>query len=587
MDQVAQVREKIDIVALISEYIPLKKAGRNFKANCPFHNEKTPSFVISAERQIWHCFGCGKGGDCFTFLMLYESLEFPEALRILAKKAGIELKFSDIDTGASSKKEKIYKLNRLTMDFYHYLLTKHNVGKKALEYLTKERKLNLKIIESFMLGYSPRIGNSLSKFLLEKKKYMKEDLIEAGLSFPRNGQMMDFFVNRLMFPLFDHRGNIIGFSGRIMSQGQQISKYVNTKETLTYRKGEVFFGLNVAKDEIKKENWAIIMEGEFDVISSFQAGIKNAIAVKGTALTQSQAQLISRFSQKVSLCFDQDNAGQEATKRSLSALQKRNLTITVIEAPNGKDPDESIKEDEVAFKKSLKNDVDVYDYLLKKLTEKFNRKTVDGKKKISEEILPVIGEIENEIVKEHYFKKIGEILEISYESIVKQTEKIQKEKIVKVENIVGKEKRKRTEILEEYLLALIIQSSFSKVILSKIIDILREFEFENLAYRKILSQLNIYFSSHEKFNPEEFLAGLNIEIVPAFDSCFLYPIAPLSLNKTEEEATRASQELRFLYLREKIKELGLEIKNKEKEGNPDLDSLKQEFSKLLLLLPRK
>ena len=217
MDEVARIREKIDIVSLISEYIPLKKAGRNFKTTCPFHNEKTPSFVVSPERQIWHCFGCGKGGDCYTFLMDYENLEFLEALRILAKKAGIELSETDFVKKDTSKKEKIYSINKIASEFYHYVLTKHNAGKKALEYLTKVRGTDPRLIETFTIGFSPNKGDVLSKYLIEKKKYNTQDLIDAGLSFTRPGRIVDFFRGRLMFPLYDHRDNIVAFSGRVLS----------------------------------------------------------------------------------------------------------------------------------------------------------------------------------------------------------------------------------------------------------------------------------------------------------------------------------------------------------------------------------
>lgn len=255
MDDVARVREKIDIVGLISEYIPLKKMGRNFKALCPFHSEKTPSFVVSPERQIWHCFGgCAKGGDCFTFLMDYENLEFVEALRILAKKAGIELKTSSFQTGLSSKKEKIYILNRLTNEFYHFVLIKHPAGGKALSYLSEDRRLNTELINTFMLGFSPKSGIALSNYLMKKKGYKREDLIEAGLASP-SGQagVVDFFRERLMFPLSDHRNNIVGFSGRAIDSEFVGGKYINTRDTLVYHKGGMFFGLNIAKDEIKKK----------------------------------------------------------------------------------------------------------------------------------------------------------------------------------------------------------------------------------------------------------------------------------------------------------------------------------------------
>ncbi|MEX2012831.1 MAG: DNA primase, partial [Candidatus Levyibacteriota bacterium] len=334
MDDVSRVREKIDIVSFISEYIPLKKAGRNFKAPCPFHNEKSPSFVVSPERQIWHCFGCGKGGDVFTFLMEYDNMEFVEALRTLAKKAGIPLAEGGFDSGVSSKKEKIYQINKLTLDFYQYLLTKHNVGKIALEYLLKERKLTPAIMNTFSLGFSPKVGNALCNYLINKKKYKREDLIEAGLATYQNSRLVDFFRGRIMFPLFDHRDNVVGFAARVLkTQNIEGSKYINSRETLVYHKGELFFGLNIAKEEIKREQQAIVVEGELDAISCFMQGVKNVVAIKGTALTEKQAVLIGRFSPKVTLCLDMDSAGFEATKRSLPILEKAGLTTTVIVLP--------------------------------------------------------------------------------------------------------------------------------------------------------------------------------------------------------------------------------------------------------------
>ncbi len=305
MDEVAQIRERVDIVSFISEYVPLRKMGRNFKAICPFHNEKTPSFVVSPERQIWHCFGgCGKGGDVYTFLMEYENLEFVEALRILAKRTGIALAESSFQTGLSSKKEIIYKLNKLALDFYHYVLTRHSAGGKALSYLTEKRKMDKRLIETFMIGFSPKDGIDLSNYLINKKKYKKEDLIEAGLAY-YSGGLKDFFRGRVMFPLFDHRDNVVGFSGRAIEDPPAGGggKYINTRDTIVYHKGSMFFGLNSAKDNIKKMDKAIIVEGELDVISCFSIGATNVVAVKGTALTENQVALISRFTNNICLCF--------------------------------------------------------------------------------------------------------------------------------------------------------------------------------------------------------------------------------------------------------------------------------------------
>lgn len=594
MDQVAQIREKIDIVSLISEFIPLKKAGRNFKANCPFHNEKTPSFVVSSERQIWHCFGgCAKGGDVFTFLMEYEHIEFKEALRILAKKAGIELEESKFNKAETSLKERIYSLNRLSAEFYHYLLVNHNVGKKALEYL-KKRGISSSAIDAYFLGYAPKIGNNLSRYLVQKKGYKKEDLFEAGLSFLRRGELHDFFIDRIIFPLFDHRGNVIGFSGRILDlyanleNASQSSKYINTKETFVYHKGSTFFGINKAIGEIKKEGRAIIMEGEFDVISSFQLGIKNVVAVKGTALTENQINLLSRFTQKVSFCFDQDLAGQEALKRSILLIEKKGLTASVIVIDNGKDPDESIKNDPIIFKKAVKDDIAIYDFILEKTLSLFDQKTVEGKRKISDELLFYFSQIENEIIKEHYLRLLSKELSVSFESIVKQAEKIKNKLLLSHTSFIQKtqvnptDKKTQEEILESYLIALLIQNKNLISTFEKIKVFLEELNFTIPAYGKIFIKLLQYIEQRKSFEINEFSKILPQEVLSAFDACFLFPIPKFENdNLYEEEIKKIIQKIKALSLKNKIKQLTEQIKLIEKEGKfKEAESLQSELVKL-------
>lgn len=586
MDQVDQIREKTDIIALISEYIPLKQMGRNFKALCPFHLEKTPSFVVSKERQIWHCFGCAKGGDVFTFLMEYERLEFFEALRILAKRAGIEITTS-FDKGVTSQKEIIYKLNRLALEFYHYLLVKHNVGKKALNYLLDKRKINPRVIETFSLGFSPSVGNVLSNYLLKKKGFSKKDMIDSGLSVERRGQVMDFFTNRLMFPLFDHHDNIIGFSGRILDEQSFMgSKYINTKETPAYHKGRVFFGLNIAKKQIKKEDFAIIVEGEFDVISLFEEGIDNVVAIKGTALTEEQVNLLSRFTQNVSLCFDQDSAGFEAAKRSLPILEKKRLSTTAIAIQNGKDPDEAIKKDANEFKKAIKNKVSIYDFFFKKAFSLFNKSDAIGKKNISDFLLPFLSLIENEIVKEHYLKKLSVELGVSYESVMRQLEKVGKSERKQIEQ-KAQEKKDRQELLEEYLLALIVQSKECFKLIQKASQILNDYEYKIISLQKLLMFLLSYSQKEKVFDSNIFAKNLPKELINAFDTVFLFPI-PKNLDNLEyeKEIEIAAKELYSMYLRAKISKLGKKIKEREGQGGDGAQILNQELQNLLSLLQK-
>ena len=596
MDEVTQIRERIDLVSFISEYIPLKKMGRNFKAICPFHNEKTPSFIVSPERQIWHCFGgCSKGGDVYTFLMEYEHLEFIEALRILAKKTGIHLRESGFQEGLSSKKEIIYKLDKLAMEFYHYVLTSHKAGKKALNYLKKERKLDERLIETFMIGFSPKDGVDLSNYLINKKKYKKEDLVEAGLAFYGRGpstssgqaSVLDFFRNRVMFPLFDHRGNITGFSGRAIEEPYSGGKYINTRDTLVYHKGSMFFGLNTAKEEIKKLDKAIIVEGELDVISCFSIGVKNAVAVKGTALTDDQVALIARFTNNICLCFDKDDAGYEATKRSLPSLEKKGINITTCIFDQAKDADEAIKNDPAAFKKAIKKDIPVYDYLITKTFSAFEKDRVYGKRKIAQELLPIFIRISNEIVKEHYLKKLGRELDVSLDALAKEAEKIEKKEVVKEDVFISKkDKRSRIEVLEDYLMSLLVQHDNPKMILERSLAILRDYKFEIDSYQKIISELADYFKSNSKFDSRYFLNLLPKELTATFDKAYLFPIPSFGEDKKHaEEVEKVARELRALFLKNKIKEISDNLRKGEKDEDlKKVNDLEKELSSTINLL---
>jgi DNA primase len=588
MDEVAQIREKVDLVSFISEYIPLKKMGRNFKAVCPFHNEKTPSFVVSPERQIWHCFGgCNKGGDAYEFLMEYENLEFVEALRILSKRTGIQLRESNFQIGISSKKEVIYKLNKIALEFYHYVLTQHQAGKKALSYLTKNRKLDPRLIETFMLGFSPKEGTALSNYLINKKKYKREDLIEAGLAFYSGSRIVDFFRNRVMFPLFDHRGNIVGFSGRAIEEPYSGGKYINTRETLVYHKGNMFFGLNTAKEEIKKMDKAIIVEGELDTISCFSIGVKNVIAVKGTALTENQVDLVSRFTSNICLCFDTDDAGYSATKRSLVSLEKKAINITTCIFENAKDADEAIKSDPIAFKKAIKRDVPVYDYIFSRTFSSLERDRVSGKRKIAAELLPIFVKISNEIVKEHYLKKLSSELDVSLDALLVEAEKIEKKEVVKEEAFVTKkDKKSRTGILEDYLMSLMVQHDNSKLILERCLSILKDYRFEISSYQKLIDHLGNYFKKNNDFNSRDFLSILPKELISSFDAAYLFPIPKIEdEDRYIKEAEKVATELRMLFLKNKIREISNNLKKDEENKDfGKISDLEKELASVIGLL---
>lgn len=585
MDDVALVRERTDIITLLQEYIPLKKAGRNFKANCPFHNESTPSFMVSIERQMWHCFGCQKGGDAFTFLMEYEHMEFPEALRFLAKRAGITLHEGTRSSALTSRKEKIYEINRLAVSFYHYILSTHTAGRPAREYL-KERQVNDGALSSFRIGFAPGSGNALVSYLQKKKGCMEEDIIDSGLGIKRMGRMADFFKDRIMFPLIDHRDNIVGFSGRVMTATSSGPKYINTRETPVYHKGEHFFGIEMAKDAMRTSDQAILVEGEFDVIACFQEGIRNVIAIKGTALTEAQVRLLARYVKRVTMCFDDDNAGQEALVRSLPLLEAADLTTTVLVIPEGKDPDEAIKRNAPGFKAALKHDVPVLEYLLSRKLAKIDAKEADGKKQLADFFLPLLATLHNEIIKEHYLKKLSSILDTSHESLIREMERGSPKREAVIAP-AAKEKLPREEVLEEYLTALLAQSENVIGHVKEVMQELSEIVPKERANQKIISLLGDFVSTRGTFKIEEFISFLPTELLPSFNMATLYQVSQfVDPEAYTKELHRVTRELRLGYLRRKLQSLSLLIEEKEKNGEANLD-LRDEYGRMAVLLDEK
>lgn len=424
MDQVQEIKQKIDIVELISAYTPLKKAGRNYKGLCPFHGEKTPSFMVNPELQIFKCFGCQVGGDAFTFLQKIEGMDFYESLQTLAKKAGVEL-VSYKPSQAEESKERLIRANSLACEYYHYLLNSHKLGKKALEYL-QNRKITSRSIETFKLGYAPEGWDYLTRFLTDKKKFDLSDLQAAGLVIKN----YDRFRNRVMFPLNNARGQTVGFAGRVLpvpfakASEDQGGKYVNTSETEIYHKSELLYGLDITRGEIKKAGFAVVVEGEIDCIASYQAGIKNVVAIKGSALTVRQVEMIRRLCETVILALDSDKAGDAAARRGIEIADKAGLNIKVVTSLSGaKDPGEYAIEDPKGWEKAVKEAIPIYDFYIRSAVERYGLEA-SGKRKISQELMPVISNIEDGIVRAHYIKLLAKTLEVDETDIRSQMSKI-------------------------------------------------------------------------------------------------------------------------------------------------------------------
>jgi len=416
-DLLEEIRNRCDIVDIISEYVHLKQAGKSFKGLCPFHGEKTPSFMVSPEKQLFHCFGCGEGGNVFNFLMKYEKISFFEAVKMLAKKSGVSLPVDEEkENFLNRQKERLYKLNNLTANYYRECLFKTNQGKKIINYL-KKRGINDTSVEKYKLGYAPSGWDVLTNFL-KKKGYSYEELTKARIinKSKIEGKYIDYFRDRIIFPIFNLSGRVIGFGGRVLDDS--LPKYINSPETLVYNKGSNLYSLNFAKEDIRKKGYLIIVEGYTDVLITQQYEFNNVAASLGTALTARQIDLIKRFTDMVLIAYDADSAGNMATLRSLDLLVKAGLEVKVIDLPQGYDPaDFLIKKGRTSFQNLIDGSLSLIDYKLKLLYSKNSIKTIEGKVKVIKGIIPTLSIMGDENELRAQIVKISEELKLTEEAI--------------------------------------------------------------------------------------------------------------------------------------------------------------------------
>ncbi len=420
-----EIKSKLDIVDVLREYIDLKPAGMNFRTRCPFHNEKTPSFIVSPEKQIWRCFGCGKGGDVLSFVMEMEGLSFVEALRHLAPKAGVILKKASNES--ASKRNRLLDLLDLSCRYYEKVLEKSNEAAPAREYLAK-RGLTQKTIEEWRIGYSPDSWDALLNFL-KGRGYGDEEIFQAGLSVrkEKGSGYYDRFRARIMFPIMDPSGNVAAFSARISPEKEateKTGKYINSPQTLIYDKSKIIYGLHAAKSEIKKNDLAIVVEGQMDVITSHQAGFKNTVASSGTALTAEQVNLVKRFTKNIALAFDSDSAGELALQRGVRETLLGELNAKFIEIPEGKDPDECIKSDPELWRRAVENAKPVIEYFIDKQSAELDMSKAENRRKAAEYVLPFIALLSNAIEKDFWIKKLGQAIDAKEWDLKEQLGKI-------------------------------------------------------------------------------------------------------------------------------------------------------------------
>jgi DNA primase len=415
MDAVSEVKSRLNIEDVISEYVQLKRTGRNFKGLSPWTNEKTASFIVSPEKQIWHDFSSGKGGDMFTFVQEMEGLDFRGTLEMLARKAGVDLEqFGTGKPGASTKlKERALEALDLAAKFYQKQLI---ANRKAIDYLAKERGFTKQTILSWRLGYAPNTGFALTNFLT-KQGFTTDEMNRAGLVFQRARHASDMFRGRIMIPLSDASGRIVGFTARLLDDEPDAPKYINTPQTVLYDKSRQVFGLHLAKESIRKDGFVVVAEGNLDVIMSHQAGVANVVASAGTAMTEQHLKILKRFTGDIRLSFDADRAGINATERIIPLAQKVEVSLKIIAIKGAKDPDELIRQDVELWKKAIDKAEYAPDWLIDRYKTEVDLKTAAGKKAFTDALLTTIRRLRDPIEQEHYMKIIAQLTDTSFDAV--------------------------------------------------------------------------------------------------------------------------------------------------------------------------
>ena len=552
-----EIKSRISIEDLAGEYLELKRTGRNFKALSPWTNERTPSFIISPDKQIWHDFSSGKGGDIFGFIMEVEGMTFREALEFLARKAGVEIETFDSKRSReiSEKKERLRKILQISANFYQHMLVR---DKEALKYVFRKRNLSKEIVQEFKIGFAPNGQKTLTNFLL-KKGFTINDIRDAGLLNRFGG---DIFRNRMVIALQDSSGSLVGFTGRVIKDEPNAPKYLNTPQTLLYDKSSNIFGLSQAKNEIRKSGFVVVVEGNMDVISSHQAGVKNVVATAGTAMTVHHLKALGRFSNDVRLCFDSDQAGISATERAISLGQQAGVELSIItlnqSAGEAKDPDELIQKDLELWNDSISKPQPAIEWIFDQYEKRLNITTVIGKKEFSTNALKLVENLNDPVEKDFYIEQIAKRIDVSKAILLGKFD--EKPKTTKPKRRIKIEKA-NDRFIDEYiyeddLLALAIKEH-------KFAEMLRELQ-NNILHNKQRNKIL------------EILKSEDIELLKSFDEYvkILLLKADERLGNIKGSATdemkRLIQKVKTQNLQERKENLQEQLENAEIQGDENL-----------------
>jgi len=592
-----EIKNKLDIKDVIGQYVKLQKAGANYRALCPFHKEKTPSFFVSPSRQIWHCFGCSLGGDIFSFMMRIENIEFKEALKILAQKAGVKLEYENPQV--RSQKQRLNDINKEAVEFFEENLWKN---KDIVDYLIK-RGFKQETIKEFHLGWAPDEWKYLSDFLI-KKGFKREDIVASGLAISKDTEIYDRFRSRIMFPIEDSSQNIVGFTGRIF-QGktplktirdiEKIGKYINSPQTLIFDKSKILYGLSRSKNYLRSQESTLLVEGQTDFLAAWQSGIKNIVATSGTAFTAYQLKMLKRYNNTLVLGFDMDEAGEKAAERSIELALSKEFNVKILRLPEGKDlADYLINKENKENIKDLTNQAEaIMDFYFTRAENAGDKTNIDGKKAIASYFLPKIKKLNNVLDKSFWINKLSRFINIPEQALEDELNRLSKE--VDKEDITDENEflyqfpdsqlRSRIDGIAERIISFLIKMPSLKKEVSgyeeyfpenfkKIFEGIKNISSEEDLSTESLKKVNLQESLINQINQLALRADYETELLERFQ---------VSLN---DEFKKELKELKRECIKKRLEQIEKEIqvaeKNKDKKTLKDLITNFNGLSKKLL-----
>lgn len=500
MTDLDEIKGKIDLVDFIGRYLPLKKAGTNYKGLCPFHMEKTPSFMVSPDKQIWHCFGCGRGGDVFKFVMEKEGVEFSEALQMLAEQVGVQL--SKVPQSGIDTRKTLININEGAAKFYEKVLSDTAEGRAAKEYMVG-RGMQPSTLTEFRIGFAPRSGKALVDFLM-RKGAKEADIEKAGLGVRKGNFLYDKFVGRVMFPLWDSLGRVVAFTGRVLDPNG-IPKYLNSPETPLFHKSEMLYGLHLAKQTIQQEGRVVLVEGQMDTISSYQAGVKNVVGISGTALTEQQLQMLNRYGQEIVLSLDADSAGGEATRRALELANNFDMTVKVVLLGDYKDPDSMIKDSPESWKQAVAGAVPVMDFYFDVAARKYDVSKLEDKKQLARELLGVIAKVSDPVERDHYIKRLARTVNVEPAILYDTLKKALKPTRRLVKPVIAQATELSPTWLEERV---VILPLLNNALLPQLLEAGKRIKWASGLANTIYDNLSTWYTADATLRAEDFLKRL-------------------------------------------------------------------------------